>query len=126
MLTFFFLLLVTADIRNSKVGSATTGRLRSASMVRTTHLIATSLVATCIRIIAVNANLVNRSAPSSGHKALKFQISNFKMSLISIYQVLVRLFGNNVTSPVFNGSREENGVGKMSAFTPRVTEEKEW
>lgn len=42
------------------------------------------------------------------------------MSLISIYQVLVRLFGNNVTSPVFNGSREENGVGKMSAFTPHV------
>lgn len=42
------------------------------------------------------------------------------MSFISIYQVLVRLFGNNVTSPVFNGSREENGVGKMSAFTPHV------
>lgn len=42
------------------------------------------------------------------------------MSLIYIYQVLVRLFGNNVTSPVFNGSREENGVGKMSAFTPHV------
>lgn len=50
----------------------------------------------------------------------KFLISNLKMSFISIYQVLVRLFGNNVTSPVFNGSREENGVGKMSAFTPHV------
>ncbi|MBO7594174.1 MAG: alpha-amylase [Salinivirgaceae bacterium] len=42
------------------------------------------------------------------------------MSLISIYQVLVRLFGNNVTSPVFNGSREENGVGKMNDFTPHI------
>lgn len=30
------------------------------------------------------------------------------------------MFGNRCQSPVFNGSREENGVGKMSAFTPHV------
>ena len=42
------------------------------------------------------------------------------MALISIYQVLVRLFGNRCQSPVFNGSRDENGVGKMSDFTPHV------
>lgn len=42
------------------------------------------------------------------------------MSLISIYQVLPRLFGNKNTKPVFNGSIEENGTGKMSDFTPHV------
>ncbi len=42
------------------------------------------------------------------------------MSLISIYQVLPRLFGNKSTAPVFNGSRDENGTGKMSDFTSSV------
>lgn len=42
------------------------------------------------------------------------------MSLISIYQVLPRLFGNKNTKPVFNGSIEDNGAGKMSDFTPHV------
>lgn len=42
------------------------------------------------------------------------------MSLISIYQVLPRLFGNRNTTPKFNGSREENGCGKMSDFTPDI------
>lgn len=45
------------------------------------------------------------------------------MSLISIYQVLPRLFGNKSTAPVFNGSRDENGTGKMSDFTSSVLDE---
>lgn len=42
------------------------------------------------------------------------------MSFVSIYQVLPRLFGNRNTAPVFNGSIDENGTGKMSDFTPHV------
>lgn len=38
-----------------------------------------------------------------------------------IYQVLPRLFGNNATtSPVQNGTKEQNGVGKFSNFTPEL------
>lgn len=36
---------------------------------------------------------------------------------IIIYQVLPRLFGNDIESPVFNGSKDENGCGKMNDFT---------
>lgn len=36
---------------------------------------------------------------------------------IIIYQVLPRLFGNDVENPVFNGNIEENGCGKMNDFT---------
>lgn len=39
------------------------------------------------------------------------------MSLISIYQVLPRLFGNTQENVVENGSRSENGTGKMNDFT---------
>ena len=42
---------------------------------------------------------------------------------IIIYQIFTRLFGNTVTTNVPNGTREENGCGKMSAFTPKVLEE---
>lgn len=36
---------------------------------------------------------------------------------IIIYQVLPRLFGNDAENPVYNGSIEENGCGKMNDFT---------
>ena len=36
---------------------------------------------------------------------------------IVIYQLLPRLFGNRVTSPVFNGSKEQNGCGRMNDLT---------
>mgnify|MGYP004513178641 CR=1 FL=1 len=39
------------------------------------------------------------------------------MSKITIYQVLPRLFGNKVETPVFNGNIEQNGCGKLSDFT---------
>ena len=39
------------------------------------------------------------------------------MEKIVIYQVLPRLFGNRVATPVANGSREQNGCGLMSDFT---------
>jgi len=39
---------------------------------------------------------------------------------IIIYQVLPRLFGNTKSTNVFNGSMEENGVGKLSAFSSDV------
>ena len=39
------------------------------------------------------------------------------MEKIVIYQVLPRLFGNRVSDPVPNGSRERNGCGLMRDFT---------
>jgi glycosidase len=42
---------------------------------------------------------------------------------IIIYQILPRLFGNTETANIRGGTREENGCGKMSAFTPKVLEE---
>ncbi|MBO4592817.1 MAG: alpha-amylase [Bacteroidaceae bacterium] len=36
---------------------------------------------------------------------------------IIIYQLLPRLFGNRVESPVFNGSKEQNGCGRMNDLT---------
>ena len=39
---------------------------------------------------------------------------------IIIYQVLPRLFGNMKTTNAEDGSLEENGVGKLSAFSPGV------
>lgn len=39
---------------------------------------------------------------------------------IVIYQVFPRWFGNLKPSPVKNGSISENGVGKLSAFTPHA------
>ena len=40
-----------------------------------------------------------------------------------IYQVLPRLFGNEKSNNVINGSIEENGVGKLSAFSSAVLQE---
>jgi len=45
------------------------------------------------------------------------------MSKIVIYQTLPRLFGNKKTANIPNGTLDENGVGKMSAFTHKVLEE---
>jgi len=45
------------------------------------------------------------------------------MNKIIIYQTLPRLFGNKKTANIPNGTLEENGVGKMSAFTPKVLKE---
>ena len=40
------------------------------------------------------------------------------MDKMIVYQVLPRLFGNPNPSPVKNGSKDENGVGRFSAFSP--------
>lgn len=48
------------------------------------------------------------------NKGKNEQVENGK---IVIYQVLPRLFGNNNTTNKFNGTIEENGVGKFSDFT---------
>lgn len=45
------------------------------------------------------------------------------MNKISIYQVLVRLFGNQKKHPVLNGGIDENGSGKFNDFTPKALEE---
>ena len=37
-----------------------------------------------------------------------------------IYQVLPRLFGNDTKTLKFNGTIEENGVGKLNDFTPKA------
>lgn len=42
---------------------------------------------------------------------------------IVIYQILPRLFGNTKSRNTFNGSIEENGTGKMSAFSSGVLKE---
>jgi len=42
------------------------------------------------------------------------------MNKIIIYQVLPRLFGNTKSTNTINGSIEENGVGKLSAFSFEV------
>lgn len=42
---------------------------------------------------------------------------------IIIYQVFTRLFGNNNSHCVNNGSIEENGCGKMADFTPKALKE---
>ncbi|MDR0413652.1 MAG: alpha-amylase [Dysgonamonadaceae bacterium] len=46
-----------------------------------------------------------------------------KKEKIILYQVLPRLFGNRTPNPVPNGSIEENGCGKLSAFTREVLQE---
>ena len=43
-----------------------------------------------------------------------------KKEKIIIYQVLPRLFGNVKSANIANGSKEENGVGKLSAFSSDV------
>lgn len=40
-----------------------------------------------------------------------------------IYQVFTRLFGNDNPSCTYNGSKEENGCGKLSAFTTKALKE---
>ncbi|MDR0733873.1 MAG: alpha-amylase [Dysgonamonadaceae bacterium] len=45
------------------------------------------------------------------------------MKKIIIYQLFTRLFGNTATANIPNGSLQENGCGKMSAFTPKVLDE---
>ena len=39
---------------------------------------------------------------------------------IVIYQMMVRLFGNDNTTNIFNGTREQNGCGRMSDITPEA------
>lgn len=43
-----------------------------------------------------------------------------KKEKIIIYQVLPRLFGNTKSTNTVNGDLEENGVGKLSAFSTKV------
>jgi len=45
------------------------------------------------------------------------------MSKIVIYQTLPRLFGNKKTANIPNGTLDDNGVGKMSAFTAKALKE---
>lgn len=37
-----------------------------------------------------------------------------------VYQMMVRIFGNENTSHIINGTREENGCGRMSDITPEA------
>ena len=37
-----------------------------------------------------------------------------------VYQMMVRLFGNDNTSNIYNGTREQNGCGRMSDITPEA------
>ncbi|MGB0525255.1 MAG: alpha-amylase family protein [Flammeovirgaceae bacterium] len=45
------------------------------------------------------------------------------MSKIAIYQIFTRLFGNKNTNNKFNGSLEENGVGKFSDISTKALKE---
>lgn len=42
------------------------------------------------------------------------------MGKVSIYQVFTRLFGNKKTNVKVNGSRDENGLGKLNDFTDKA------
>ena len=42
---------------------------------------------------------------------------------ITIYQLLPRLFGNKTSNPILNGSRNENGCGKLNDITNRALSE---
>ena len=44
------------------------------------------------------------------------------MSKIILYQIFTRLFGNNNTQCIHNGSIEQNGCGKLNDFTPEALE----
>ena len=44
------------------------------------------------------------------------------MSKIILYQIFTRLFGNDNTERVHNGSIEQNGCGKLADFTPEALE----
>lgn len=50
-------------------------------------------------------------------------INELKMSKISIYQVLPRLFGNKTMQTEWNGSIETNGCGKFNDFDAKVLAE---
>lgn len=39
---------------------------------------------------------------------------------IVIYQMMVRIFGNDNTTNIYNGTREQNGCGRMSDITPEA------
>ena len=39
---------------------------------------------------------------------------------IVIYQMMVRVFGNDNTTNIYNGTREQNGCGRMSDITPEA------
>ena len=42
---------------------------------------------------------------------------------IIIYQVLPRLFGNQVKNPTPNGDLQENGCGKLNDFTDKALQQ---
>ena len=42
---------------------------------------------------------------------------------LTIYQVFPRLFGNQRTNPIENGSLIQNGCGKMADFTGKALKE---
>ena len=42
------------------------------------------------------------------------------MSKFTVYQVFPRLFGNDKTTNIHNGSIEENGCGKFNSFTNKI------
>jgi Glycosidases len=46
-----------------------------------------------------------------------------KNKKIIIYQVFTRLFGNDKSANIQNGNKEENGVGKLSAFSDKALTE---
>jgi glycosidase len=50
-------------------------------------------------------------------------MSKTKNEKLTIYQVFPRLFGNQRTNPITNGSLIQNGCGKMADFTPKALKE---
>lgn len=45
------------------------------------------------------------------------------MKKVSIYQIFTRLFGNKNTQVIVNGSRDENGLGKLNDFSDKALSE---
>lgn len=75
-----------------------------------------------IFIIAVLMLFVNVSFAQRHTKKTKMESSTTNHKLV-IYQLLPRLFGNAKTTNKFNGSIEENGVGKFNDISDKALQE---
>src|SRR3954451_21617646 len=73
----------------------------------------------CFISSIVTAQKPNIKKMAAGNTTEESIVDNKKI----IYQMLVRLFGNQNSTNKFYGSKEENGVGKFNDITDKALEE---
>jgi glycosidase len=77
----------------------------------------------CISFCSINGNIKAQNSNTkkmTGNNTTEERIVDNK---ILIYQMLVRLFGNQNSTNKFYGSKEENGVGKFNDITGKALDE---